>query len=130
MRIFLTVLEQQGVIKFWDDSQLQSGVPWEDQIKEALESARAGLLLVSQDFLASEFVREIELPRLLEAAEKQGKKIFWIHLTPSTVFDTHKEITRFQSLLEDPTTSLQELEEAEQRRALVRMTKRLAEAVN
>ncbi len=46
------------------------------------------------------------------------------------MFDTHKEITRFQSLLEDPTTSLQELEEAEQRRALVRMTKRLAEAVN
>ncbi len=84
---------------------------------------------MSQDFLASKFVTETELPRLLDDAEKQGKKIFWIHLTPSTVFDTHKEITRFQSLLEDPTTSLQELEDAERRKALVQMTKRLAEAI-
>jgi hypothetical protein len=127
-RNFLTVLEQRGVIRFWDDTKLRPGDRWEDQIREALDSARAGLLLVSQEFLASAFITQTELPKLLEDAEKKGKKIFWLHLSPSTVFETHKEITRYQSLLSNPKTSLQELNDAEQRRALVDASRRLAEA--
>ena len=107
-------MEQQGTIKFWDDDQLEAGELWEDQIKEALDSAAAGVLLVSQDFLASKFINEKELPKLLDAAQDKGKKIFWIHLSPSTVFDTHEEITRYQSLLKNPLVSLEELDGAEQ----------------
>lgn len=129
LRGFLTVLEQQGAIKFWDDDQLEAGERWEEQIKEALDSAVAGVLLVSQDFLASKFIKEKELPKLLDAAEEQGKKIFWIHLSPSTVFDTHEEITRYQSLLKNPLVSLEELDEAAQKKALVQISKALREAV-
>jgi len=48
---------------------------------------------------------------------------------PSTVFESHAEITRFQSLLENPKVSLDDLDDAAQKRALVRMSSRLAEAV-
>ena len=129
LKTFLGVLEQQGVIRFWDDSQLEVGKPWEEQINEALESAYAGVLLVSQDFLASSFITGQELPKLLDGAAQQGKRIFWIHLSPSTVFDTHEEITRFQSLLKDPRQTLEELPEAQQKKVLVHISKELAKAV-
>jgi len=74
LKKFLAVLEQKGVINFWDDSQLQPGVPWEEQINDALRSAKAGLLLVSQEFLNSTFIADTELPRLLSDSEKNGKK--------------------------------------------------------
>ena len=111
LRIFLSVLEQEGLIKLWDDQQIQPGV------------------LVSQDFLASNFIRDTELPSLLDSAVTQGKKIFWIPLSPSTVFDSHKEITKYQSLLPDPATSLEERSDAEQKKAFVQISRSLRDAV-
>jgi len=127
LRVFLTVLEQQGVIKFWDDSQIEPGLPWNKQITDVLNAAKAGLLLVSQDFLASKFIKDVELPRLLHNAIKAGKRIYWLHLSPSTVFETHPEITEYQSILEDPKTSLEELDVVAQKKALVQLTKKLKE---
>ena len=129
LKTFLTVLEQEGLIEYWDDSKLEAGVSWEQQIEQALKSAKAGLLLVSREFLTSQFIQQKELPRLLKGAAEQGKKIFWIHLSPSTVFDTHEEITRFQSLMEDPSISLEEMEEAQRKKALVQISKQLRKAV-
>src|SRR5215471_9882865 len=48
------------------------------------------------------------LPQLLYAAMQEGKRIYWLHLSPSTVFETHPEITTFQSILDDPRKSLLE----------------------
>jgi hypothetical protein len=125
LKVFLTVLEQQGLIRFWDDSQLVAGVPWETQIKEVLDGSRAGLLLVSQHFLISPFVREVELPKLLDVAVRAGKRIYWLPLSPSTVFETHKEITVYQSLLDNPEISLEQLDEVKQKMAFVQVTKTL-----
>jgi hypothetical protein len=127
--MFLTVLEQEGVIKFWDDEQLKPGQLWEEEIKQVLDSAAAGVLLVSQDFLVSKFIKEKELPKLLEGAQKEGKKIFWAPLSPSTVFESHEHITKYQSLLPDPRTSLEERSEADQKKALVEMSKLLRQVV-
>lgn len=129
LKLFLSVLEQQGMIRLWDDEQLEAGKPWEDQIGQALDSAVAGVLLVSQQFLTSEFIRAKELPKLLDAAAEKGKKIFWIHVSPSTVFDTHKEITRYQSLMQNPATSLEELDDAQQKKALVLISQKLQAAM-
>ena len=50
-------------------------------------------------------------------------------LNPSTVFETHEEITKYQSLLKNPLISLEELEEVAQKRALVQISRALSEAV-
>lgn len=127
LRGFLNVLDQQGLIKFWDDSQLVPGVLWETQVKEVLNASKAGLLLVSQNFLTSQFVKDVELPKLLEGATLAGKKIYWLPLSPSTVFLTHKEITAYQSLLANPAISLAELDDVKQQKAFVEVTKQLME---
>ncbi len=125
---YLTKLVQKGEIDLWDDSRIEAGEEWKKKILEFLESARAGLLLVSQDFLDSEFISGIELPLLLDTAKK---KIFWIHLSPSTVFIDHEEITKFQSLLDDPMNkTLEDLRGANRKRALVGMYAKLQKAVS
>ena len=126
VRKFLGVLEQQGLIAFWDDSAIKPGEPWEQSIRKALESACAALLLVSQDFLTSKFITTYELPRILSDASREGKKVFWIPLSPSTVTE---EITGFESLIDDPNTSLEDLPEPQRKRVLVRAYQRLREAM-
>lgn len=130
LKVFLTVLEQRGLLRFWDDSQLVPGNPWEQQIRDVLDASKAGLLLVSQDFLGSQFVKDVELSKLLHAAKQAGKQIFWVHLRPSTVFTSHKEITEFQSLLSDPKTPLAALDDVKQEAALVELTEKLMKYAN
>jgi hypothetical protein len=129
LRKFLGVLEREGVIKFWDDSSIKAGESWEESIRKALDAACAAVLLVSQDFLVSEFITTYELPRLLSDAEREGKKIFWIPVSPSTVFESNREITVFEALTDDPAISLEELPEAQRKRLLVKAAERLRDAM-
>jgi hypothetical protein len=130
LRKFLGVLEKEGIIKFWDDSSIKPGEPWEENIRKALDAACAAVLLVSQDFLVSKFITTYELPRLLSDAQQEGKKIFWIPVSPSTVFESNNEITVFQSLMENPNISLEELPEPQQKRLLVQVAQRLRGALD
>ena len=56
-------------LRLWDDSQIEPGAKWREAIELALAQTRVALLLVSDAFLASEFVMNEEVPNLLAAAE-------------------------------------------------------------
>lgn len=70
----------RGDFPIWTDHDINAGQDWRKEIDSALKSARAGLLLVSQSFLTSEFITTIELPALLDAYEKRELKIYWVLL--------------------------------------------------
>src|SRR5690242_5053800 len=70
-----------GSLSLWTDSSLRPGDRWKEVIERALETAQIAILLVSVSFLASDFVAEEELPKLLAAAEERGVRILPVVLT-------------------------------------------------
>lgn len=62
----LEPLKRVDLIEAWNDGVLQAGDDWEDEIFAQLEEAHIILLLVSIDFINSEFCYDVELERALE----------------------------------------------------------------
>jgi formylglycine-generating enzyme required for sulfatase activity len=113
-------------LRLWDDSQIQPGDKWREEIETALAAAKVALLLVSSDFLASEFVTNSELPQLLAAAEGEGLRILWVPLRPSLVRRT--PIDAYQGLL-DPGRPLARMDPVEQEEALVEIALAIEKAL-
>ncbi len=102
-------------LRLWDDSQIEAGSKWREVIETALAQAKVALLLVSDHFLASEFVMGEEVPRLLAAAEAEGVRVLWVSLTACLVEET--EIHQHQAVL-PPGRPLDQMAEAEVKEAL------------
>jgi len=79
---------QRAGITAWSDQQIASGSRWLQEIQAALARTRVAVLLVSPDFLASDFIHEKELGPLLAAAEAGGVRILWVPLRPSAYEET------------------------------------------
>jgi len=84
-------------LRLWDDSQIAAGTKWREAIEIALAEAKVALLLVSHEFLDSAFVMNVEVPKLLAAAEAEGVRVLWACLSPCLVEDT--PIHAYQAVL-------------------------------
>jgi hypothetical protein len=91
----LKPLQRVG-IEVWDDTRLKAGEQWREEIREALAAAKVAILLISPDFLASEFIATDELPPLLKAAEEDGATILPVILSHCR-FDRTPSLSRFQA---------------------------------
>ena len=116
----LSPLETQYGLQRWDDSRIQPGDIWLDEIERALDRAQVALLLVSPDFLASDFIRRQELPCLFEAAQNDGLKILWVPLLPCS-WKRFRQIEQYQAVIPVNKT-LAEMGEVERDRAMVAIT--------
>jgi formylglycine-generating enzyme required for sulfatase activity len=116
----LSPLETLYGLQRWDDSRIQPGDIWLDEIEQALARAQVALLLVSPDFLASDFIRRKELPCLFEAAQNDGLKILWVPLLPCS-WKRFRQIEQYQAVIPvNPT--LAEMGAVERDRAMVGIT--------
>lgn len=110
--VHLKPLEKQGVIDLWVDTRLRAGDQWRKEIERSLDRANVAILLVSADFLASDFITDDELPPLLRAAEERGTRIIPVILKPCR-FARDPNLKHFQSL-NDPHSSVATVPVAEQ----------------
>lgn len=62
----LKVLSRAGLLDVWHDRRIDPGGDWRGDIDAALDAADVVVLLVSADFLASDYCADVELERALE----------------------------------------------------------------
>jgi len=89
-------LSKSEEIQIWSDRKLRAG-QWQRQIEQAMQSALAAVLLVSDNFLASDYIMTKELPCFLRAYRERGLMIFWMYLEPCDL-KRHPEISEFQAM--------------------------------
>jgi len=65
----LRTLTRRGVLEVWHDRRIEPGQDWAREIDEALEEADLVLLLISADFIDSDYCCDIEMDRALERHE-------------------------------------------------------------
>ncbi len=116
-----------GSDMFWDDSKIRQGEEWSNEIDTALARAKAAVLLVTPDFLASQFIKERELPLLLLKAQRKELRLLWIHVRPSSY-----ERTRFwgYQCLNDPKIPLTHFQPSQQEQELVRICESIFSAIS
>jgi len=78
----LSALKHQGVIQVWHDRRIPAGHVLDVEIDNHLESADVVLLLVSSDFLASEYCYDREMNRAMERHESGAATVIPVILRP------------------------------------------------
>ena len=78
----LKVLALEGLCDIWDDRKIQVGEEWKPAIENALNQAHIAILMVSADFLGSNFIRTEEVPRLIERRKNQGVWVIPLFVSP------------------------------------------------
>jgi hypothetical protein len=68
----LAVLQRLELLDVWIDTRIQFGDDWNQRLDRALAECQVALLLVSANFLAGDFIQNIEMPALLERHVKDG----------------------------------------------------------
>ena len=122
LRVHLRPLEREYEIEFWDDTKIKPGSKWKQEIQAALAGAQIAILLISADFLASDFIVTNELPPLLEAAEKDGAVILSVIVSPSRFLKT--SLAQYQAV-NNPNNSLIKLSKGEQEDVFVDVAERI-----
>jgi hypothetical protein len=122
LQVHLRPLERDCALDIWDDTQIQAGAKWFEEIERAIQSAKVGLLIVSADFLASNFIATNELPPLPDAAKKDGAVIMSLIASPSRFRST--SLSQYQAI-NDRARPLLNLPKGEQEEILVKVSERI-----
>jgi hypothetical protein len=108
----LILLERQGIIASWHDRQIPAGNEWAGDIDAHLQTAHIILLLVSSDFLASNYCYDIEVRQAMARHEAGEARVIPIILR--AVEWHHAPFGKLQALPKDcrPVTSWSNQDEA------------------
>ena len=125
LQTMLKPMMRNDTILVWDDTKIQAGAKWRDEIEKALARANVAVLMVSANFLASDFIAKHELPPLLNAAEQEGLKIIWVPVGYCLYEET--EIEQYQAV-HNPSQPLESLKGAKLNQVLVKICQEIKAA--
>jgi predicted ATPase len=118
----LRPLERNHKLQIFADDSLKAGEIWRSRIDSELAQARVAIMLVSADFLVSDWINSQELPMLLAAAERQSTTIIPIIVRPCA-FST-SPLAKFQAL-NNPEIPLSSMSSTQRDQVMVKLLEEL-----
>ena len=88
LEIHLSLLKRAGILKEWHDRKIAPGQEWEEVLDKNLENSDVIVLLVSSDFIASDYCYEKEMKRAVERHDKGEATVVPIIVRPCDWKDT------------------------------------------
>jgi internalin A len=79
----LKLLQRQGLIQPWHDRRILPGDEWAGDIDDNLNRADIILLLISADFIASDYCYDLEMKRAMERHEAGEARVIPIIVRPT-----------------------------------------------
>jgi hypothetical protein len=79
---------------------MKTGKYWEDKIYSQIEGTEVAVLVVSKDFLASEFILNKELPRIFAEKERRYLEV-WPVMVGHCPYELHDDLAKF-NFFNDP----------------------------
>lgn len=92
----LKVFVKQGQLDFWSDEQINAGKDWDPEILLSINESNAAILLISTDFLSSDYIQDKELPLIFQKRQNEGMKVFPFILFPCN-WQEHKTIPKINA---------------------------------
>jgi hypothetical protein len=82
LKTHLRPLQREGLIDIWCDRDISPGADWEREIIQELNTAQIILLLVSPDFMESDYCYSIEMRQAMERHERGETHVIPVILRP------------------------------------------------
>src|SRR5262249_10945295 len=98
LKAHLRPLQRQGFIDMWHDRDITAGTEWQSEIRKRLDEAQIILLLISPDFMNSEYAYGVEMQRAIERHEQNEVCLLPVICRP-TLWET--TLGQFQALPTD-----------------------------
>ncbi len=102
----------QGIIQDWHDGDIIAGTEWRGIIQKRLDTAQIILLLISADFMASDYAYSVEMQRALERHERGEARVIPILLRPTYYRGSFFEDLPFLPSNGQPVTKWRDKDEA------------------
>src|SRR6185312_3125228 len=101
LRKHLMPLQRQDQIKSWSDTDLNAGAEWEKELHRHLESADIILLLISADFMSSDYCYSTEMGRAMTRHQQGSARVI-----PVILRSIHWQSAPFAELQAIPTNAI------------------------
>lgn len=95
-------MERDGLVKVWTDVEIPPGSAWSQEIEDNMKASQIILFMVSTNFLASEFIRQMEIPLALQLENEGSAVIVPIILTHTPGLKSQPWMPKIQAV---PSTS-------------------------
>ncbi|MCT8341238.1 TIR domain-containing protein [Flavobacteriaceae bacterium TK19130] len=122
------LLHNDKDFEVWDDTKIKAGDNWKLEIEKALQDSGIAILIISTDFLASDFIRSDELPTILRNAKENGTRILPVIVRPC-MFTKDKNLAEFQSV-NAPEKALSTLKDSQQEIELVQLAENVSDLID
>lgn len=79
----LAALRREGLVQEWHDRMIKAGQEWEKEIHSSLDQSHIIVLLISPDFMASNYCNEVEVKRAMQRREMGTARVIPVLIRPT-----------------------------------------------